>query len=72
MTAKEQAYSIINSLSEEQLNGFIAMFRAFINTSSEHPDKMSTYRSLTGMLHPIPDLDYEKELEEYRKERYEK
>ena len=59
MSTREMAYNIFLRLSEEQLKEFIAMFREQYPIEDEDQQRRS-----------VPDFDEEKELEEYRKERY--
>lgn len=72
MSTKEQVLRIIDNWTEKQLEGFLIMFGA---ESSEKDNASETksnsaFRELMGMISPIPDLDDEKELAEYREEKY--
>ncbi len=75
MSTKEMAYNIFQQLSEEQLKGFIALFKDFYTNSQteeqlEIEKRREIFESLQKMCRPMPDLDYKKELESYREERY--
>ncbi|MBD5130746.1 MAG: hypothetical protein HDT43_12620 [Ruminococcaceae bacterium] len=69
MSTREIAYSIIDSLSEKQIEGFIAMFSEYLPSGLKNDRKLAAFRSLEGMIEEIPDIDYDKELAEYREER---
>lgn len=71
MSTQELAYSIFSQLNEEQLKGFIAMFKEMypVDENSE-PNKNDAFEKLQGIRRTIPDLDEKKELDEYRSERY--
>ena len=75
MSTRDIAYSIFNQLNEQQLEGFINMFSRFFptteNTSTDKSDsRLAAFAELDAMTKKVNDLDYEKELEEYRKEKY--
>lgn len=70
MSTREIAYSIIDSLSEKQIEGFIAMFGEYLPDNSKNDRKMAAFRSLESLIEEKPDIDYDKELAEYREERY--
>ncbi|MEE3334054.1 MAG: hypothetical protein VZR54_07240 [Ruminococcus sp.] len=71
MSTKELAYSIFSQLNEEQLKGFIAMFKGMypVDENSEQ-NKSEAFEKLQGLRRAIPDLDEKKELDEYRSARY--
>lgn len=69
MSTREIAYGIFNQLNESQLEGFIKMFGKFYpNTSSNK--KLEAFQKLDSMIEEVPKLDYDKELAEYREEKY--
>ena len=80
MSAKEMAYSIIDQLGEEELQGFITLFRRLyppkdnlVNSEQEHDEMAERHAAFERMkkaCHYIPDLDEKKELAEYREEKY--
>ena len=71
MSTKELAYSIFSRLSEEQLKGFIAMFKGLYPVDEENPQsKTDAFEKLQALRRTIPDLDENKELDEYRSARY--
>ena len=41
MSTKEMAYYILDHLSEEQLEGFVALFKRYFPTLEVQPDKQS-------------------------------
>ena len=72
MSTKELAYSIIEQLTEEELEGFVALFRRVHPPKND--DEMKTRREaferLEKLRRYIPDLDEKKALAEYREEKY--
>ena len=75
MSTRELAYSIFQQLTEEQLKGFIAMFKDFYVISQNAEDheieeRREIFESIQKLCRPMPDLDYEKELACYREEKY--
>ena len=65
------AYNIFLRLSEEQLKGFIAMFREQYPIEDEDQQRRDiAFEKLEALRRSVPDFDEVKELEEYRKERY--
>ena len=73
MSTKEIASYIFESLDEEQLKGFIALFGKFFPgmcDAEEKTESETAYAALKEMIHPVPNLDYEKELATYREEKY--
>ncbi len=70
MSTREIAYSIIDSLSEKQIEGFIAMFSEYLPENPVNDRKIAAFRSLESMIEETSEIDYDKELEEYREERY--
>lgn len=70
MSTREMAYSIFQQLNEEQLKGFIAMFRDFY-PSQKKPEETSHIARLQNMIHPGTHvIDEKEELEAYRREKY--
>ncbi|MBQ7522427.1 MAG: hypothetical protein IJU14_06070 [Clostridia bacterium] len=71
MSTRDIAYSIFNRLSEEQLKGFIAMFRELYPVVDEDQNKRDVaFQKLQALRRSVPEFDENKELEEYRKEKY--
>lgn len=70
MSTRDIAISIIDKLSEKQLEGFINMFSDFVDTESGEDEAYASYLSLKEMIKEIPDLDYDKELAKHREEKY--
>lgn len=70
MSAKEMAYKIIDRLSDNQLKGFIAMFSDFYSVSNEKDEKVSAFEELEKLHRPISDINEDKELSEWRTEKY--
>ena len=52
MSVREQVHQIVDAMSEEQLNGFISLFGAFITISmnDEKTDKQRAYDELRKMI----------------------
>lgn len=69
MNTREIAYSIFSQLSDKQLEGFITMFGDFF-TVTQDSSKKEAFEDLKTLIRPVPDLDYDKELEQYRNEKY--
>lgn len=84
MSTKELAYSIIDQLSEEELQSFVALFRKIYppknevkadyqelgSTSDDIEERRAAFARLEKLCRPMPDLNEEKELAEYREEKY--
>mgnify|MGYP000000128813 FL=1 len=71
MSTRDIAAQILNRLTEEQLKGFIALFHDILPTKEDNSAKREeAFDRLDKMRRNIPDLDEKKELEEYRRERY--
>ncbi len=72
MSTREMAHQILDNMSEEQILGFVSLFR--VNQISVSEDDMTerekAYESLRKKIRSIPDLDYDRELAEYREEKY--
>ncbi|MBR4183151.1 MAG: UDP-N-acetylenolpyruvoylglucosamine reductase [Lachnospiraceae bacterium] len=72
MSTREMAHKILDSMNEEQLIGFISLFK-FYNISVEDDDlaeRERAYDNLRKRIKPVTNLDYDKELSEYREEKY--
>ncbi len=73
MSTKERAYEIFSKMDEKQLEGFVTMFGIYFPETIEEKEideRTKAFRELEQMTHPISDLDYDKELAEYRNARY--
>ena len=71
MSTKEIAYSIFSRLTEEQLKGFIAMFKEMYPVSDNDRQKQEeAFNRLQSLRRTIPDLNEKRELEEHRAEKY--
>lgn len=70
MSTKEMAYSIIEQLTEEELQGFIALFKRLFTPKDDMAERRAAFERLEKSCRYIPDLDDEKELAEYREEKY--
>lgn len=71
MSTKELAYSIFSRLNEEQLKGFIAMFKEIYPVDENSGQrKKDAFEKLQDLRRTIPDLDEKKELDEYRSARF--
>ncbi len=65
------AYSIFQQLSEKQLMEFIEMFSEIYPVKNkELTEKQRALKELNGLIRNIPNLDDEKELAEYKEEKY--
>ncbi|MCM1335389.1 MAG: hypothetical protein NC084_10910 [Bacteroides sp.] len=71
MSTREIAYSIFEQLSENELQGFIALFRkAYPPRKDEQARKKAAFVRLEQLCRYIPELDEDEELERYREEKY--
>lgn len=73
MSTREMAHKILDNMNEEQLTGFVSLFKAYSISPSEDDDlieRENAYNNLRKRIRHIPNLDYEKELAEYREEKY--
>lgn len=71
MSTREKAYNIIDNMTEEQLNGFIAMFSGIhLPQSNNSNKKTEAFNALEKLHRHIPNLDEDVEVEEWRKEKY--
>ena len=70
MSTKEMAYKIIENLNEEQLNGFVALFGSLIEKHNEQERRDKAFAKLQSLRKNVQDFDEEKELAEYREEKY--
>ena len=71
MSTREMAYSILEQLTEEELEGFIALFsRIHPPVDSDMKKRREAFERLETMRRPIPDIDEKAELAAYREERY--
>lgn len=73
MSRQEQAYSILRQFSEEELERFIAYFGIIYpvpDEAEELKERRESFARLEKMCRDIPNLDPEKELAEYREEKY--
>ena len=72
MSTREMAYSIIEQLTEEELQGFIALFkRMFTPKNDDMAERRAAFERLEKSCRYIPYLDEKKELAEYREEKAE-
>ena len=73
MSTKELAYSIIDQLTEEELEGFVALFRRVHPPETDSDDQTrrdKAFKMLEGLRKNIPDFDEKKALAEYREEKF--
>lgn len=72
MTVRERAYEVFSRLDERSLEAFIAMFAPpFPEVKDNDLEKRTrAFNEIDRLTHPIENLDYDKELAEYREERY--
>ncbi len=71
MSTREIAYSIFEQLSEEELQGFIALFRKMYPPKNDDmAERRAAFERMKGVCRYIPELDEKKELAEYREEKY--
>lgn len=74
MSTRELAYSIFEQLTEEELEGFVALFRRVHppknDDSAAQARRDEAFRRLEKLRKNIPDFDEKKALAEYREEKY--
>ena len=71
MSTKEIAYSILDQLTEEELNSFITLFRrAYPPKTDDMAERRAAFERMKSVCKYIPELDEKKELAEYREEKY--
>ena len=71
MNTKEIAYKIIEHLTEEQLKGFISLFGAIYSKEDDEQKKRNNaFAQLQSLRKSVPNFDEKKELDEYRKEKF--
>ena len=71
MSTREMAYSIFEQLTDEELQGFIALFkRLYLLEDDDMKERQAAFGRLEKMCRYVPDFDAKKELEEYRQEKY--
>ena len=72
MSTREVALSIFDQLNESELKAFIELFRRAYppKCDDDLTEKQKAFKELESLISPIKDLDDEKELAEYREEKY--
>ena len=71
MSTREIAYSIFEQLSEEELQGFIALFRKMYPPKNDDmAERREAFERMKSVCRYIPELDEKKQLAEYREEKY--
>ena len=74
MSTRERAHKILDNMNEEQIAGFVSLFGVFDIASTvdrnSKSEKEKAYDELRGMIKSVPELDYDKELAEFREEKY--
>lgn len=69
---KEAAVELLQMLSDEKVVYLIRVMRNMNNPSiiKRSQTREEAWKVLEGMRRKVPDLDYDRELAEYREERY--
>ena len=73
MSTKEIAYSIIEQLTEEELEGFVTLFSRVHRPQTDSDDQArrdEAFKTLESLRKNIPDFDEKKALAEYREEKF--
>ena len=66
MSTREKAYSIFQQLTDDELEGFVLIFgRLHPQKGDDIGNRRKIFESLEQLCRPMPDLDYERELDEY-------
>ncbi len=78
-TLRQQAVQLVKQVPEEQVPNIIQYIHSLIGkvefdrsleTDPSVSPKMKAFLELEEMVEPVPELDYEKELEDARNEKY--
>ena len=70
MSARELAYSIFSQLTDEELAGFVALFRNVHPPKDDNiEERRAAFERMKSLCRKTPDLDEEKELAQYREEK---
>ncbi|MDO4546454.1 MAG: UDP-N-acetylenolpyruvoylglucosamine reductase [Bacillota bacterium] len=69
---KKEAVALIEQLTEKQTDLVVQLLKSIagLGRETDNANRESAFRSLERLRKPLDDLDYEKELREYREERY--
>ena len=71
MSTREMAHRILDNMNDEQLIGFISLFKVYsMSVEDDMIERERAYENLRKKIKPVPGLDYDKELAEYREEKY--
>lgn len=73
MNTRELAYSIFEQLTDEELEGFVALFRRIHPPKVEDIDQKKrdeAFNTLESLRKSVSDFDEKKALAEYRKEKF--
>ena len=71
MDTRQTAQTIFDSLTDEQLEGFIMMFGTSAEKGKEKKTRaQKAFERLNEIIRPANDLDDNKEKEEYLREKY--
>ena len=69
---KEEAWELLNELPDEKIVYLINTLKEMKRTDiGDVKRKQDALKKLENMIREVPELDYDKELEEYRKEKFE-
>ena len=69
---KEEAWELLNELPDEKIVYLINTLKEMKRTDiGDVKRKQDALKKLENMIREAPELDYDKELEEYRKEKFE-
>ncbi|MBR1862639.1 MAG: hypothetical protein IJ806_00945 [Ruminococcus sp.] len=69
MSTKEMLYSLIDQMSEAQMKAWLMILGAKSEEVSKN-NGIAAFNRLKEMIRPVPELDYDKELEEWREEKF--
>lgn len=73
MTAlRQDAYALLERIPENKLYFIVEIMRDIerIYTDGAKREPSSDFQELEKLCRPIPDLDYDKELDDWRREKY--
>ena len=72
MDTRQTAQIIFDNLTDKQLKGFIMLF-GYADKTSDNDNRtraQKAFEHLNSIIRPIPDLDEDKEKDEYFREKY--
>lgn len=69
MSTREMLYNMIDQMSEAQMQAWLMILGAKSEEKNVNNRTMA-FNRLKELIRPVPELDYDKELEEWREEKF--